>query len=133
MISSRHGPANTGSLPTEVWRAFILEVLRHKALMPHRKGEPLFSVVLPEDSDRRARAITALFEDRSGTLWCGTMKGLYRLDRANGHFMLRPVDVGIRNEYPEQALISGMVEEQQSSLWIATPSGHYRHSPAGAF
>ncbi|PYS65121.1 MAG: hypothetical protein DMF76_03460 [Acidobacteria bacterium] len=97
------------------------------------KGEPLFSVVLPEDSDRRARAITALFEDRSGTLWCGTMKGLYRLDRANGHFMLRPVDVGIPNEYPEQALINGMVEDQKSSLWIATPSGLYRRWPDGAF
>lgn len=87
--------------------------------------QPLFSVVLPEDPDRRARAITVLFEDRSGTLWCGTTKGLYRLEHTERHFILQPIEIGIPNEYPEQAIINDILEDQQSSLWIATPSGLY--------
>jgi ligand-binding sensor domain-containing protein len=39
---------------------------------------PMFTLVLPEDTDRQARAITALLEGHDGTLWCGTYKGLYR-------------------------------------------------------
>src|SRR5205807_1225635 len=95
--------------------------------------EPLFSVVLPDDTDRRAQAITVLFEDHHGTIWCGTMKGLYRLEHANGRLTLRSVEIGILNEYPEQALISDVVEDQHGSLWIATPSGLYRRWPDGSF
>src|SRR6267378_4908571 len=34
---------------------------------------PMFTVIVPEDQDRRARAITVLLEDRNGTIWCGTL------------------------------------------------------------
>ena len=95
--------------------------------------KPLFSVVLPEDFDRRARAVEVLFEDHDGTLWCGTMKGLYRLERANDRFVLSPVDIGIPNEYPEQAVINDIIEDSKGSLWIASPSGLYRRWPDGSF
>src|SRR3989442_428063 len=42
---------------------------------------PMFTAIVPEDQDRRARAITVLLEDRNGTIWCGTLKGLSRLER----------------------------------------------------
>jgi ligand-binding sensor domain-containing protein len=35
---------------------------------------PMFTVVVPEDTDRRARAITMLLEGRDGILWVGTQK-----------------------------------------------------------
>src|SRR2546428_3340928 len=47
---------------------------------------PTFSVVVPEDDDRRARAINVLFEDHNGVLWCGTNKGLYRLEQTGDRF-----------------------------------------------
>ena len=63
---------------------------------------PMFTVIVPEDQDRRARAITVLLEDRNGTIWCGTQKGLFKLERTNDRIALRSVDIGIPNEYPEQ-------------------------------
>src|SRR5713226_5402183 len=42
---------------------------------------PMFTVIVPEDQDRRARAITVLLEDRNGTIWCGTLNGLAKLDK----------------------------------------------------
>ena len=94
---------------------------------------PMFSIVVPDDSDRRAQAITMLFQDHAGSIWCGTMKGLYRLERVKARLALRPVEIGIPNDYPEQSFISDIVEDQQSSLWIATPSGLYRRWSDGSF
>src|SRR5512143_2570474 len=51
-------------------------------------SSPMFDVVLSEDEDRRAPSITVLLEGRDGTVWCGTRKSLYRLDRRNGRFVL---------------------------------------------
>src|SRR5207245_770632 len=100
----------------------------------HYDGEasvvaPMFTVALPEDQDRRARAITVLLEDRNGTIWCGTQKGLSRLERINNRIALRSVDIGIPNEYAEQRIISDLLEDRYGSLWIAAPSGLYRRWP----
>lgn len=87
---------------------------------------PMFTAVVPEDTDRRGRSFTVLLEARDGTLWCGTYKGLSRLNVSGQRLTLEPVDIGLPNEYPEQRYISDLVEDGYGSLWIATPSGLYR-------
>src|SRR6185295_1246571 len=56
---------------------------------------PMFTVVVPADEDRNARAATVLLESRDGTVWCGTMKHLYRLERQSERFRLTRVDIGV--------------------------------------
>ncbi|MFN2576345.1 MAG: two-component regulator propeller domain-containing protein [Pyrinomonadaceae bacterium] len=93
----------------------------------------MFTVIVPEkDQDRRARAITALLEDRHGTIWCGTQKSLSSLERTMDRLTLRSVEIGIPNEYPEQAVISDLLEDRNGSLWVAAPSGLYRRWPDGS-
>jgi ligand-binding sensor domain-containing protein len=91
----------------------------------------MFTIIIPEDDDRRARAISALLEDHNGTIWCGTMKGFYRLERNDSHPALRPVDIGIPNEYPEQRFISDILEDRHGSIWIAA-GALYRRWPDGS-
>ncbi len=43
-------------------------------------GRAMFTAFRPEGSDRRAAAITALFEGRDGTIWVGTRNGLFSLE-----------------------------------------------------
>ena len=95
-------------------------------------ASPMFSVVLPEDRDRSAKAATVLLGDGQGGVWVGTMNGLYRLERRGHGFSLRSVNIGIRKEYSEQRFIEDLVEDRQHSLWIGTPDGLYRRWPDGS-
>jgi ligand-binding sensor domain-containing protein/two-component sensor histidine kinase len=93
---------------------------------------PMFTIIVPDDADRQARVITVLLEGRDGTIWAGTNNGVYRLERANGRQALRPVDVHIPNEFPEQRIVADVLEDARGSLWIAAPSGLYRRWPDGS-
>ena len=86
----------------------------------------MFRVVVPEDEDRGARAANVLLEDRSGTIWCGTMKHLYRLERRDDQFKLVPVDVGAK-----EIFVLDLLEDRSGSIWIGSFSGLYRHRPDG--
>ena len=87
---------------------------------------PMFATILPPDDDPRARALIVVRESADGTIWCGTRKGLFRLDRADGRDELRGVAMGMPQEYPEQQYVRGLAEDEHRSLWVATPSGLYR-------
>jgi ligand-binding sensor domain-containing protein/signal transduction histidine kinase len=91
----------------------------------------MFTSVVPDDSDRRAKAITVLLETRDGTIWCGTFNGLYRLERTGGGFALNPVEMGMPGDNPEQRYISDFLEDRHGSLWVAAASGLYRRWPDG--
>ena len=66
-------------------------------------AQPMFSLVLPDDPDRRARAVTVLFEDHEGTIWCGTMKG-FADDWSEQITALRcdPLISGCRRDFPRR-------------------------------
>src|SRR5262245_35437170 len=87
---------------------------------------PMFATIVPADDDPRASAILTLLEASDGTIWCGTRKGVFRLERDAGRFELRPVAIGIREEFPEQQYVNDLEEDEHGSLWIAARSGLYR-------
>ncbi|HZE69724.1 MAG TPA: two-component regulator propeller domain-containing protein, partial [Pyrinomonadaceae bacterium] len=93
---------------------------------------PRFTVVLPESEDRNAKAITALLEARDGTIWCGTLRGLYRLDSSAGRFALLPVDLRMPSKSQEEGFVLDLLEDRYDSLWVAAPSGLYRRWADGS-
>ncbi|HEY7184527.1 MAG TPA: two-component regulator propeller domain-containing protein, partial [Blastocatellia bacterium] len=93
---------------------------------------PMFTVIVPDEKERPARAINVLLEDHSGAVWCGSYKGLYRLDRSRGRFALRPINpVNMGMPEGEGQNINDLLEDGGGSLWIAAPSGLYRQWPDG--
>lgn len=94
-------------------------------------GTPMFTVVVPPDEDPRARAVTVLLEARDGTIWCGTRKGLFRLERERGGLRLERVEIGIPDDQWESGYLNDLVEDQHGSLWGAGTTGLYRRWPDG--
>lgn len=92
---------------------------------------PMFTVIVPADEDRYARAATSLLECRDGSIRIGTMKRLYRLDRRDGSFELHPLDIGGVGENPKQVHILDLLEDRHGSMWIASFNGLFRLWPDG--
>lgn len=92
---------------------------------------PMFAVIRPDDSDSRTRGITALAEARDGSVWCGTRKGVYRLERTDGQWRLQPIDFGMRTDFRLSQYVYDLLEDRFGSIWAATVTGLYRRSADG--
>jgi len=65
-----------------------------------------------QPDDGQETVFSALFEDTSGTIWCGSSRGIYRLERDGGDWRLREENI--------KAAIYNFIEDRQGALWIAT-------------
>jgi len=88
----------------------------------------MFKVLLPDDVDRRARFVTVLLQGRDGTIWVGTWKGLFRVERSDGRYHLLRVDLPATVE----PIVLDLLEDRRGSLWIASFSGLFRRWPDGS-
>src|SRR5262249_36586066 len=93
---------------------------------------PMFTVLVPADEDRLSRAATALLESRDGTIWCGTMRHLYRLATNGRRFELIRVEIGVRAEHSREVRVFDLLEDRHGSLWVASFGGLFRRWPDGS-
>jgi ligand-binding sensor domain-containing protein len=88
------------------------------------------------DSAPGRKSINTLFQDRNGTIWCGTFSGLYRLEpsqgQAAGQMMMRLIDIGLPSRSGDDPIVQTVMEDGRGALWIGTRgSGLYRRWPSG--
>ena len=93
-------------------------------------ANPMFVVYLP-DGDRMGSAIKSLYEDRAGTLWVGTWRGLYRLEQVGDQAQFRHIELGMPTSEPQNQVVRNILEDRQGALWLTSDSGLYRRSPDG--
>ena len=75
--------------------------------------------------------MNVLLEERTGAVWCGTGRGLYRLKQTNGEWTIRAVEIGLPREVENDMRVRALVEDRQGALWIGAGSGLYRRWPDG--
>ncbi len=116
----RHAPKRmTGREGTGTWKK------------GHGKAsEPMFTVYHPGNAS--ARSITALYEDRTRTVWVGTWAGLYRLEEIGNQAKFHFVEMGMPRKTVDDSMVETIAEDRQGALWIGTRgSGLYRRWPDG--
>lgn len=89
--------------------------------------------VLYRPNDPGDPVVDALVEDGAGGIWCGTQRGLYRLQRETGGWALHPVDVGMPRDHYGDRSIEALFEDRQGTLWIGGARALYRRSKEGAY
>jgi ligand-binding sensor domain-containing protein/signal transduction histidine kinase len=97
------------------------------------KAKPKF-VVYRFTETKNAHRVTSLYEDRTGTVWCGTIGGLYRLQESQGRWQAHFIDIGMppEEEVPWSHSIMVLQEDRQGALWGGTGIGDlYRRFPDG--
>jgi ligand-binding sensor domain-containing protein len=60
--------------------------------------------------------VNSIHEDREGTLWIATRKGLNRMDRTHGTFATFSLKDGLPDDE-----IEAILEDGRGDLWLATP------------
>jgi len=79
----------------------------------------MFTVYFP-DEDARSRNVTTLLEDSAGEIWCGTGRGLYRLEQQGSEVKFRKIDLGVTTG------IAALIEDRRGGLCVGTGQGIYR-------
>jgi len=95
------------------------------------EANQMFVVYHPGQSSRSS-SIKALYEDRSGKVWCGTWQGVYRIEREGADYRFDYVDVGMPANRAEEQIVRNILEDREGVLWLATDCGLYKRSPDGS-
>src|SRR5581483_4290103 len=92
--------------------------------------EPMFVFYRPNDHSK-AGSVNVFLEDRTGAVWCGAGRGLYRLEKTGGEWTVRFVEIGLPREVENDMIVHALAEDRQGALWIGAGSGLYRRWPDG--
>jgi ligand-binding sensor domain-containing protein/two-component sensor histidine kinase len=91
---------------------------------------PMFVVYVPE-GDERVKSIAKVFQDSSGTIWAGSLRGLFRMTTAPAPGALENVEIGLPKEMDDRRNVNVIFEDSFQTLWIGTPSGLFRRPANG--
>ncbi|MDQ6760636.1 MAG: ATP-binding protein [Acidobacteriota bacterium] len=111
------------------WLATPAGLVRFRPDLP-QSSEGRMIVIRPNDKPESAH-ITALLEDRRGTLWCGTAGGLFSIDdTASSTPRLSEVRIGMAGSVWNDSHVAGLAEDAEGGLWIGVADGSlYRRRP----
>jgi ligand-binding sensor domain-containing protein/signal transduction histidine kinase len=85
----------------------------------------MFTVYVPGD-DPGSRNVTHLLQDSAGATWCGTARGLYRIEQQSGQVVFHLVHVGMPTEAANYIFVTSIIEDKRSTLWVGSENGIFR-------
>jgi ligand-binding sensor domain-containing protein/signal transduction histidine kinase len=111
------------------WLATPAGLVRFRPDLPRSSADRMI-VIRPRGKPASAR-ISALLEDRSGTLWCGTEAGLYAIhDPASRAPQLAEVPIGLPEVGLGDLVVTALAEDAEGGVWIGVAEGAlYRRLP----
>src|SRR5215471_21521788 len=72
--------------------------------------------------DPGPEGVNALHEDRSGTIWAATNRGLYQLTQREGRWTSHLVDLGVGNGSGNRVRVLELHEDREGAMWVSLPA-----------
>ncbi len=85
---------------------------------PESRTQPVRAVYRPGEDPTRSR-ITALIEDRRGVIWCGTWRGLYRVEIAGDQITFHFATLGMPSPKDARTHVRNLIEDRRGNIWAA--------------
>jgi ligand-binding sensor domain-containing protein len=122
VLSGRHG---------NYWLATPAGLVRFRPDLPQSSADRML-VIRPAGKPEAANILT-LLEDRGGTLWCGTIAGLYTIDdTASRTPHLSEVRIGLPGVGYGDSEVQALSEDAEGGVWVGVADGTlYRRLPDG--
>ena len=117
LFSSARHPAGTGTSPTAGIDPEDLSARRDGSGRSTRLRP--FKTFLPGKDDS-LQEVVVLYEDREGTIWCGTAGGLFRLEQAGRNVAFHWVDLGMPKADVADICVVSIAEDHNGILWVGT-------------
>jgi ligand-binding sensor domain-containing protein len=111
------------------WLVMSSGLVRFRPDLP--RSSPDRMIVIRPNGKPESGRISALLEDRGGTLWCGTEAGLYVIDdTATSMPQLVEVRIGLPGVAWGDSDVGGLAEDAEGAIWIGVADGTlYRRLP----
>jgi ligand-binding sensor domain-containing protein/signal transduction histidine kinase len=88
-------------------------------------AQPMFTVYFPGE-DASSRNVIKLLETSAGAIWCGTLRGLYRIEERNQEVVFHLADIRMPSGIKDYISTTSIIEDARGALWIGTATGIYR-------
>ena len=89
---------------------------RERGVFTHYQNEP------GNRASLSSNRVSAIYEDRAGTLWVGTRAGFARLDKQSGIFTRFQAEPGNPNSLSDNR-VRAILEDRAGALWLGTSNG----------
>src|SRR5215831_16440883 len=66
--------------------------------------------------------VNALHEDRRGTIWAATNRGLYQFTQREGRWTWHLVDLGVGNGSGDKIRVLELHEDREGAMWVSLPA-----------
>lgn len=84
---------------------------------PDSRARPVMAVYQPS-GDAVGSRITTIIEDRKGKIWCGTWRGLYRVEREGDQITFH-LALGVLSPKDDRLHIRNLIEDRRGNIWAA--------------
>ena len=99
-----------------------------KGATPVHRGsgaQPMFEL-FPLSDDASPQGVNTLHEDRRGTIWVATNRGLYRLAPDAGRWTAHLVDLAVPGKSANTVRVLEFMEDRDGALWVSLPQAGLR-------
>ena len=88
------------------------------------------NISIKSDDGKVVKTVARLYEDDKGTIWVGTLMGLFKLKENNNEWSFKQYSSLNKRHFLSNDFINTITQDDYGNLWVGTQAGLNRYIPA---